>query len=799
MSRFAFGPCVLDTARRELLRDGRPVAVSRRAFDCLSHLVQHRGRDVGRDELVAVVFRRPDVSDVQLGQIVLLARRAVGDDGGAQRFIRTVPRRGFRWVAETRVPETAVAPAAASAPRPEPAPAAPAPAAATRRPRLAPVLLVAGAVLVAGWVATLAWNPPARRHPVAAPRPVSGPAAAADLVLVLVLPARLDAGEEARWMRLGLMDYLADRLRRAGLAVAPSETGVRVSERTDAAARNAAAAGNLDSAALLRRSGAGLLLESRVRPTRGGWRVDLAAAAADGVVQRARGDGPGPIPAARTAADRLLAALGRAPPGGADESPPELEERLLRAQAATLANRLDTAREILRAAPELQRQAPQLRYRLAQVDFHAGRYVHALTELDRLLALPGLDGPLRTRLHNARGANLIRLNRHREARREFDRAIALLETSPDPPELGKALNGRGITRLVLADFEGAAADLGRSRILLVNAGDVVGAARADANLGHLERRRDRPHQALEHFLRAAAEFESLGSVNDLMSMRSMVVDGHLGLLQNRLAERASAHAVALRPRLADVVQLAMVDLDRARALLRVGRLGEAARLLAAPAPDSRPDDSLGDLAKLLQVELAMQAGRHAAATRLADAARRERPAEGPSVQDWLALRREQAALAAELPSLPDAGDGPAADSVAGWLTRAVRLRRQGEAAGAEAAYREALALADRGGVPRDLVEVAMDQVPWAIERGRLDEALALAGRVAPWAQQDFDAAVLQLHVQHALGDPHAWRSALEHALALAGERRIPPQLLSPPPGPRAQGIDPQGISPGVTK
>lgn len=108
--RWRFGPHVLDPARRELLRDGVPQALPARAFECLRYLIEHRDRAVGRDELVRAVFGRRDASDAQLAQIVLRARRAIGDDGQEQRAIRTVPRFGFRWTAEIETIEAVVVP-----------------------------------------------------------------------------------------------------------------------------------------------------------------------------------------------------------------------------------------------------------------------------------------------------------------------------------------------------------------------------------------------------------------------------------------------------------------------------------------------------------------------------------------------------------------------------------------------------------------------------------------------------------------------------------------------------------------
>src|SRR6185437_1347956 len=74
----------------------------RRTFECLDYLIANRDRAVGRDELVSAIFGRPNVSDAQLGQIVLRTRRVVDDDGNAQHAIRTIPGFGYRWIADVR-------------------------------------------------------------------------------------------------------------------------------------------------------------------------------------------------------------------------------------------------------------------------------------------------------------------------------------------------------------------------------------------------------------------------------------------------------------------------------------------------------------------------------------------------------------------------------------------------------------------------------------------------------------------------------------------------------------------------
>ncbi|HEY6941065.1 hypothetical protein, partial [Dokdonella sp.] len=92
----------------------------------------------------------------------------------------------------------------------------------------------------------------------------------------------------------------------------------------------------------------------------------------------------------------------------------------------------------------------------------------------------------------------------------------------------------------------------------------------------------------------------------------------------------------------------------------------------------------------------------------------------------------------------------------------------------------AAASADRRGVPAEIVAVAAVQGPYLLDAGARDPAVAVIGRVAPWAARDFDSALLQLRLFAQLGPREAWFNALRQAQALAGEREIPVALLAPP-------------------
>ncbi|SFU44251.1 winged helix-turn-helix domain-containing tetratricopeptide repeat protein [Pseudoduganella namucuonensis] len=97
-----FDDCVIDLDRRELLRASQVVATAPQVFDLLVYLASNRERVVSRDDLIAAVWAGRIVSESTLASHINAVRKAVGDSGGQQRVIRTVARKGFRFVAEAR-------------------------------------------------------------------------------------------------------------------------------------------------------------------------------------------------------------------------------------------------------------------------------------------------------------------------------------------------------------------------------------------------------------------------------------------------------------------------------------------------------------------------------------------------------------------------------------------------------------------------------------------------------------------------------------------------------------------------
>jgi TolB-like protein/Tfp pilus assembly protein PilF len=100
--RYVFDDFALDTERRELRRGADLIAIAPRVFDLIDFLLRNRARVVSKDDLIEAVWNGRVVSDAALTTRLNAARRALGDDGSEQRLVKTLPRRGFRFVAEVR-------------------------------------------------------------------------------------------------------------------------------------------------------------------------------------------------------------------------------------------------------------------------------------------------------------------------------------------------------------------------------------------------------------------------------------------------------------------------------------------------------------------------------------------------------------------------------------------------------------------------------------------------------------------------------------------------------------------------
>ncbi len=97
---FRFADFEINVARQELRRAGAIVHIEPQVFDLLVHLIRNRDRIVSKDELIDVIWQGRIVSEATLSSRISAARRALGDSGNGQSFIRTLHKRGFRFIGD---------------------------------------------------------------------------------------------------------------------------------------------------------------------------------------------------------------------------------------------------------------------------------------------------------------------------------------------------------------------------------------------------------------------------------------------------------------------------------------------------------------------------------------------------------------------------------------------------------------------------------------------------------------------------------------------------------------------------
>ena len=111
---YEFGSFRLDQQERLLQRDGVTISLTPKAFDLLLALLERAGKLVEKEELFQTVWPDTMVEESNLSSNIALIRKALGDDAAAPRFVETVPKRGYRFIAELRIVEAEVVPVIAS-------------------------------------------------------------------------------------------------------------------------------------------------------------------------------------------------------------------------------------------------------------------------------------------------------------------------------------------------------------------------------------------------------------------------------------------------------------------------------------------------------------------------------------------------------------------------------------------------------------------------------------------------------------------------------------------------------------
>lgn len=759
-----FGDFRLDPGARELRRGEDVVALPASAFDCLLYLLENRQRAVGKDELIAAIWGRADATDALLAQTLVRVRKALGDTGNAQHTILTVPRFGYRWVAEVHedMAEPTTAPVATGAAAPvsiEASGTLPPPRAQGRRWRMAATLVVIVTVLAAmAWQ----WQLTAQR----VPSPGAAPTVAVPATVMsaaLVFPAEVNAPVEWAWLRLGLMDLVANRLRRGDLGTAASESvvGLLGAEASGSAPRH----DDPRFAAL-----AALRIVPRAALDEGRWRVRLDVLGGAQPLS-AEANAVDILDAGREASDQLLVALGHVPPKGLATGPAALDELLQRTRAAMLGNQFDLATRLIDAAAPALREHPEVVLREANIELRRGGYLVAMSRLQRLLDSAAGDEwkSLRGRALITLAAIHIRRNEDSAADQAYAEAIALLQDSGDFNSLGLAHHGRGLVALVRGDVDAALPDLGRARTEMTRAGSTLGIAQIDMNLALIQTMRHRPADALAALRAVEQRLVHIGAREELIHTYASEAENQIELLDYADALATTERFWPPESHGANVRTAWRLKMIRARALAGVGRVDDARALVEAIRAGADPAQDEVALAhtELIAAHLASLRGDGGEAVRCATIAASPVLRNGEDMswyaRAWLfkirALRDEGRNDDAALESTRfDAWARERGDAWALALadtTLADQAWADGRSEVAFGLYARALGGAERVGVPIDTIAVAEPYLNALIERARLDEAKAVNGRISPWADRDLRAAAVQARLFEALGEDDA--------------------------------------------
>jgi DNA-binding winged helix-turn-helix (wHTH) protein/TolB-like protein/tetratricopeptide (TPR) repeat protein len=204
---YAFGPFLLDTRERRLLRDGQPVPLTIKAFDLLEVLATNDGRLLLKEELLRLVWPDAVVEENNLTVTISALRKALGEGPTDRQYIETVPRRGYRFVADLRELADEHTAGAAVPPAREKG----------RRRRLGAAAALASVFVAVGAL----WMHRTRPVP---PGPVRS---------LAVLPFHSLTGPDAEYLGLGMADALITRLGSTKVLIVRSTGAVQKYVRSD--------------------------------------------------------------------------------------------------------------------------------------------------------------------------------------------------------------------------------------------------------------------------------------------------------------------------------------------------------------------------------------------------------------------------------------------------------------------------------------------------------------------------------------------------------------------------------------
>jgi len=762
---YSFGEFELKPLSRELKRKGELIELTASAFDCLVYLVEHRERPVGRDELIAAVWGSADVSENLLAQTIVRLRRTFDNDANEQRYIKTLPRVGYRWMPDTSI----ASPIVESLPR-APLELSDAAPRVLRHSWLKPSLWVALLLLLVGAASYWHWRP--RSHLLLS----------ANQGTTVVLPAEVDASGDWAWLRLGLMDLIAGDLREAKIPVESSQTVLNLLGQTDKGDNT-------------RFASFALVIRPRVTLLDNTWRVHLQADAPDGRVWQADASSDNVLKAVRSANAFLLAQMGAAR-SGTPTAGDTAEQYLLRMDAASYAGSGDIERELIDKAPKEVRETLEFAHAKASFFCDQGDYENCKRELDGLLKrVPADTQPvLRGRVLTQYWYVYSREHKYAEGEAVLSEAVRLLQKQNNTAYLAYAYAQRAELEMADNKLDQAESDFGLARINYTLAGNTAGALGIDESLAELAMRRGRLTQALPTIQRAYDQYQRMGMrqflpgllVDQAMSQKLLLLHTDQLATTERYWPLDQKHWS-----FTEKVMLHILVFQRAAALADNGRTTEASNLLEQLLiqikldPDGEP--GLQGTTYVLLAKLALQRGEIPAAQSWISKAFSGRLLEMDGdkrdyADAWLinvmiaqragnpkALEQVVAAMQAWAAGLPAQDEWISIQLLRG---RAIEAQAEGRRSNALDQLKLAMNQANRLGIPELIVDVGLAYTQALLEDGKVDEAVAIGGQLSVWDQQDWRAAWAQACVYRAMGRLESSEQYQRKARVLAGDRLL---------------------------
>ncbi|MDJ0712246.1 MAG: tetratricopeptide repeat protein [Woeseiaceae bacterium] len=441
---YRFGDCVLDAARRELTRDGKPVTTQPKAFELLLFLVRNRRRAVDKDELQDALWPRSIVTETALTRCVMKARRAVGDDAEQQAVIKTVHGHGYRFIAELEQD----APAEGST-------AGGQPGQSIRRRSKAPLVAAAAALVVAAFAGWWFFTPHA----------ISGEHRLA------VLPVENATGdEELDWVRTGMMSLMNRMFEAKGVNV--------VSERSiiDLAADkplDELVSKNSEFAMALQKTTSNThTLAATITFEQGLYRLNYSIAGGDMRTQRRTIVGKEPARLVKDAVDTIASLVETGPPP--DEhmriisEDDFLNEAYARAMSLEFEGSYEDAKQLFAVIVE---QDPELfwpRYEYALCVRNLRDWETAERLLVELVDEQRADGNGELEAISTNGLGILYMNQRRneEALQAFDTVIRLATAADKPMYVVTANINLGLLNRNVGDIEAAAEHMEKAHAVL---------------------------------------------------------------------------------------------------------------------------------------------------------------------------------------------------------------------------------------------------------------------------------------------------------------------------------------------